>query len=316
MALLVVSAVCVVGFGAAGPGCAPRPPGPEGEAPLEGETPPAEGENAAREGEAPLNEGEPHPEGALPAEGESIPAEGAADTVLPPGDCTYEVVHAYAHDPDAFTQGLAYDRGRLYEGTGLHGESELRLVELETGAVLQRASLDRTYFGEGISVLGERIVQLTWRQGLGFVYDRSTLVPYDEFTYDTEGWGLTHDGTRLIMSDGTATLYFMDPDSFAVLSTVSVHQNGAPVTRLNELEYVEGEVLANVWRTDKIVRIDPATGAVIAWIHLDGLAREANVTARDAVLNGIAFDSEGKRLFVTGKRWPKLFEIRLRRRTN
>ncbi len=303
-------AVCLVltvlfALGTTAPGCRQNPPPT-----TEGEVA-AEGEHLPAEGEAHVEEGEAAPEGELAAEGEVVPNEGEPAPVLPDGDCTYEVVHSYPHDANAFTQGLVWDEGRLYEGTGLYGQSELRRVELETGAVLDSVTLSRHYFGEGITILDERVLQLTWRHGVGFVYDKSTLTAYDQFAYNTEGWGLTHDGQHLIMSDGTATLYFLDPDSYQVLSSVSVHQNGAPVVRLNELEYVEGEVLANVWQTDRIVRINPETGAVIAWIYLDGLAAQAGVSGRDAVLNGIACDAASGRLFVTGKLWPRLFEIRL-----
>lgn len=311
-------ALCLIGLvilalGTAAPGCGKQPP-PE---PLQSEGEhTADGEAQPTEGEAPAQEGQAQTEGEVPPEGEPQPPEGESASVLCPGDCTYEIVRTYPHDANAFTQGLVYDEGRLYEGTGLYGQSDLRVVDLETGEILQRVPLERTYFGEGIALFQERIIQLTWRQGVGFVYDKSTLTAYDHFAYDTEGWGLTHDGAHLIMSDGTSTLYYRDPISYAVVGTLQVQDNGAPVHRLNELEYVDGEILANVWRTDKIVRVHPTTGDVMGWIHLNGLAEEAGITSADAVLNGIAYDPDGKRLFVTGKLWPRLFEIRLLPLTN
>lgn len=222
----------------------------------------------------------------------------------------YDVVARYPHDPGAFTQGLVLEEGVLFEGTGLYGESSLRRVDRTTGAVLQRHDLAPNLFGEGVTVFEDRILQLTWQAGTGFVYDRDTFQPEREFSYETEGWGLTHDGTRLIMSDGTARLYFLDPEELDVVADVAVRWEGDPVERLNELEYIEGHVFANVWLTDRIAVIDPATGDVVSWLDLEGLlpAEERN----DAdVLNGIAFDPETGHLLVTGKLWPRLFEIEL-----
>jgi glutamine cyclotransferase len=224
---------------------------------------------------------------------------------------THTVVHAYPHDPDAFTQGLIFETGVLYEGTGLWGRSSLRKVDLETGSVLQIYELPDQYFGEGVTVYGDRIVQLTWRSHVGFVYDKDSFTLLQTFDYPTEGWGITHDGERLIMSDGTSTLYFLDPETFDTIDQVEVYDNDGPVVRLNELEYVQGEVYANVWQTDRIARIDPHTGRVVGWINLEGLLSQEDLSQPVDVLNGIAYDVGSDRLFVTGKLWPKLFEIEL-----
>lgn len=223
----------------------------------------------------------------------------------------YAVVRTYPHDPTAFTQGLQYLDGVLYEGTGLYGRSSVRKVRLETGEVLQRHDLAAPYFGEGIAIWGAALYQLTWRSGVAFVYDRETLALRRTFRYSGEGWGLTHDGRLLIMSDGSDRLRLLDPPTFAERGRVPVTAAGTPVARLNELEYVRGEILANVWQTDYVARIDPATGHVRGWIDLRGLLTPEEA-ARADVLNGIAYDAGGDRLFVTGKLWPKLFEIRLR----
>ena len=223
----------------------------------------------------------------------------------------YEVVNAYPHDEGAFTQGLAFDNGYLYEGTGLQGRSSLRRVALETGEVLESTSLRGDLFGEGITMCGDRIVQLTWKAGVGLVYDEKDLGLLREFTYDTEGWGVTYDGSRLIMSDGTSTLYFLDPETFVMDGRVEVHDRGAAVGGLNELEFIDGQVYANVWQTERIVIIDPANGRVTGWLDLSGLLASRPTTGRVDVLNGIAWDAANDRLFVTGKLWPWLFEIRL-----
>lgn len=223
----------------------------------------------------------------------------------------YEVVAAYPHDPLAWTQGLVLHDGVLYESTGLRGRSSLRRVDLETGAVLERVPLDPALFGEGMTVWKERIVQLTWTSGRGLVYDRRRLEPVDSFTYRTEGWGLTHDGRDLLMTDGSDALIRRDPDTYERLGQVRVTDaDGAPVRRLNELEYVEGRVLANVWLTDRIAVIDPTTGQVDAWIDLSGLLSPDQSAGAD-VLNGIAYDPERRELLVTGKLWPRLYRIRL-----
>jgi glutamine cyclotransferase len=219
------------------------------------------------------------------------------------------VVETYPHDPQAWTQGLVYREGVLYEGTGLRGRSSLRVVELETGKVLQLEPLPDAYFGEGIAVLGDRIYQLTWQSNVGFIYELETREQVGQFGYPTEGWGLTHDGTQLIMSDGTATLHFLDPADMSEVRQVIVRDAREPVFSLNELEYVRGEVWANVWTTDYVVRIDPQEGTVVGWIDLSGLLSPEDVTGQVDVLNGIAYDENGDRIFVTGKLWPKLFEI-------
>lgn len=222
----------------------------------------------------------------------------------------YQVVAEYPHDPGAFTQGLVLRNGELFEGTGLEGESTLRRVDLESGDVLQMRELDEEYFGEGISILNGRIYQLTWQSGVAFVYDAETFELLKIFSYDGEGWGLTTDGQRLIMSDGTDTLVFRDPETFDVTGEIDVRDSGTPVANLNELEYVEGEVWANVWQTDRVARIDPGSGQVVGWVDLSGLLSEEERETYDVdVLNGIAYDSESERIFVTGKLWPKLFEI-------
>ncbi|GAB4535354.1 MAG: glutaminyl-peptide cyclotransferase [Anaerolineae bacterium] len=225
---------------------------------------------------------------------------------------TYRIVNTYPHDPAAFTQGLVFEEGGLlYEGTGLRGRSTLRKVELETGKVLKLRRLPPHLFGEGVAVLGDRIYQLTWQAHIGFVYDRESFELLAEFHYPTEGWGLTHDGQRLIMSDGTSTLHFLDPETIEETGQVQVYDDLGPVVRLNELEYVRGEVYANVWKTDRIARIDPQTGRVTGWIDLTGLLSQEDRSLPVDVLNGIAYDAQHDRLFVTGKLWPRLFEIEL-----
>lgn len=223
----------------------------------------------------------------------------------------YEVVAVYPHDPNAFTQGLLFDEGSLYEGTGLYGESTLRRVELATGKVEQQIELAEQFFGEGITIVGNRLYQLTWREGRGFIYDKASFTLESEFTYPTEGWGLTYDGEALLMSDGSAQLFRLDPTTLALLSTITVQDAQGPVVRLNELEYINGVIYANIWQTDRIAQIDPATGYVIGWIDLTGLLPDADRTSSTDVLNGIAYLPTEDRLFVTGKKWPKLFEIRL-----
>jgi glutamine cyclotransferase len=223
----------------------------------------------------------------------------------------YEIVRAYPHDPKAFTQGLIYRDGVLFESTGRHGESTLRRVELATGKVLRQRRLDDRYFAEGLTDWGDRLLQLTWDTGIGFVYDRESFTPRSTFSYTGPGWGLTHDGRRLILSDGTPRLRFLDPETFREIGGVDVRDGARPLDMLNELEFIDGRVYANVWHTDRIAVIDPADGVVTAWIDFGGL-RPAAARDPEAVLNGIAFDAAGKRLFVTGKWWPNLFEVRVR----
>ena len=224
---------------------------------------------------------------------------------------TYNIVNTYPHDRNAFTEGLVFEDGVLYEGTGLYGQSSLRRVELESGDVLQIRELSSEFFGEGITIYGDKIIQLTWKSHIGFVYAKNSFELLQEFDYTTEGWGITYDGTRLIMSDGTSTLHFLDPQTFEEIGQLEVVDNNGPVTRLNELEYVQGEIYANVWQTDRIAIITPKTGRVVGWVDLEGLLTAEDLSEPVDVLNGIAYDAETGRLFVTGKLWPKLFEIEL-----
>lgn len=224
----------------------------------------------------------------------------------------FEIVHTYPHDPNAFTQGLIYVDGHLYESTGLKGKSSLRMVDLTSGQVLQKHDLPAAYFGEGLTDWGSNLIQLTWTTHLGFVYDRFSFSVLRTFSFDGEGWGLTHDEWQLILSDGTPNLRFLDPKSFRVVRRLRVtDESGHAVDNLNELEYVHGEIYANVWHTDQIVRISPDTGKILGRIDLSGLLDKRALNDGDAVLNGIAYDPAGDRLFVTGKLWPKLFEIRV-----
>lgn len=224
---------------------------------------------------------------------------------------TYSIVRSYPHDRGAFTQGLIVGNGFFYEGTGLNGRSGLRKIKIETGEVLQTRPLSQEYFGEGITEWKGSIVQLTWQNGIGFVYDMATFDRTRTWTYKGEGWGLTHDGARLIMSDGTAQLRFLDPATFKETGRVTVRDQRGPVQSLNELEYVKGEIFANIWQTDRIARISPRDGRVLGWIDLSGLLSAAERGTPDAVLNGIAYDEAADRLFVTGKLWPRVFEIKL-----
>jgi glutamine cyclotransferase len=222
---------------------------------------------------------------------------------------TYDVVAVYPHDKNAFTQGLVIENGVLYESTGLYGNSTLRRVELETGKILQTYALPNQFFGEGITIFDDTIIQLTWQSHRGFVYDKHSFELLREFTYPTEGWGITNNGTTLIMSDGTATLDFLDPETFEKVGQIEVHDAG-PVTNLNELEYIHGQVYANILGEEKIAVINPQTGQVNEWIDLKGINNQEN-QGTERVLNGIAYDIEGDRLFVTGKMWSQLFQIRL-----
>lgn len=223
----------------------------------------------------------------------------------------FRVVKAFPHDRGAYCQGLAIDEGTILEGTGQHGRSSLRRVEIDTGRVLKQHDLHESHFGEGVTVMGDRIYQLTWRNRICLVYDRETFREVKRFRYEGEGWGLTHDGTHLIMSDGTSALRFIDPENFQVVRRVWVRSAGRSVTRLNELEFVEGEIFANVWHQDYIVRINPASGEVVGWINLTDLYPRRQRRHREHVLNGIAYDADAERLFVTGKNWPKLYEIEI-----
>jgi glutamine cyclotransferase len=225
---------------------------------------------------------------------------------------TFKVIHTYPHDANAFTQGLIYQDGHLYESTGLTGKSSVRIVDLTSGRVLKQYDLAGKYFGEGLTNWGNELIQLTWQAQLGFVYDRATLAWKKSFSYKGEGWGLTHDDQQLILSDGTPELRFLDPQSFAEKRRVTVtDEKGQPVLNLNELEYIHGEIYANIWQTDEIIRISPQTGKVVGRIDLTGLIDKSELASSDAVLNGVAYDAKTDRLFVTGKLWPKLFEIKV-----
>lgn len=226
-----------------------------------------------------------------------------------------EVVAAFPHDSRAFCQGLLYADDKLYESTGQYGSSSLRQVELITGKVLLQSNLRQDYFGEGIAVWDDAILQLTWQNRVGLVFDRASLTYRKSFTYSDEGWGLTQDGKKLYLSDGTSLIRILDPATFRVAGTIRVLDHGRAVPKINELEYVEGEIYANVWQTDRIVRISPQTGEVLGWIDASGLRdrlpKTETTEREDAVLNGIAYDAASKRLFVTGKLWPRLFEVRV-----
>ena len=219
-------------------------------------------------------------------------------------------VRSYPHDPHAFTQGLEYYCGYLYESTGLAGQSTLRKVALQTGQVIQQISLPSQYFGEGLTIFHERIYQLTWLSKKGFVYDLRTFRQIGEFPYDTQGWGLTHDDNSLIMSDGTNKIRYLDPVSFAVTRTIEVYAEGQAIVNLNELEYVKGEILANIWHSPRIARINARSGQLVAWIDLASMVSKEQ-HSDEAVLNGIAYDPSGDRLFVTGKNWSRLFETKV-----
>jgi glutaminyl-peptide cyclotransferase len=233
------------------------------------------------------------------AAGREVPTEG------------YRIAHVYPHDASAFTQGLVFVNGMLYESTGLFGQSSLRMVDLASGHTLQQHDLPAKYFGEGLTDWQSQLIQLTWQSHLAYVYDRFSFRPLRTFTYPWEGWGLTHDSRHLILSDGTAVLHLLDPASFKAVGNIKVTADGQPVQELNELEYIHGEIYANIFETDRIVRISPATGKVAAWIDLSGLRPASLEQNGNAVLNGIAYDSEHDRLYVTGKLWPNLFEIQL-----
>lgn len=252
----------------------------------------------------------------------SVQCNRSANTSAPPKDPAengvvanygYQIVNVWPHDPSAFTQGLVFLDGKLLESTGQEGSSSLRSVELETGKVLKKVDVPIPYFAEGIALLNNKIYQLTWQHRVGFIYDPQTFQKIGEFNYSGEGWGLTTDGKSLILSDGSNRLRFIDPSSFQVSKTIAVLDGKKPIGQLNELEYVNGEIYANVWHEDRIAAIDPETGRVKAWIDLAGLLPAGDVQDPEAVLNGIAFDQTGNRLFVTGKLWPRLFEIKIKK---
>lgn len=230
---------------------------------------------------------------------------------IKPKQYTYRVIKTYPHDPDAYTQGLFYKDGFLYEGTGQKGASTVRKVELETGKVLQSINIEDKHFGEGITLFNDKIYQLTWTSQIGFVYDFSTFKQIRSFSYSTQGWGLTNDDKELIMSDGSNIIHFMEPDNFAELHRIEVYNDKEAVEELNELELINGDIFANVYQTDLVVIIDPKTGGVKGVIDFKGLLKSSDRTGSEDVLNGVAWDEAGKRLFVTGKLWPKLYQVQL-----
>jgi glutamine cyclotransferase len=245
------------------------------------------------------------PQAAQPQAAPSQPAEAGSRTKR----VGYRVLNSYPHDATAFTQGLLWHDGGFYESTGLEGRSSVRRVEFPSGRVLQQTAVPPPLFAEGLALVGERLVQLTWKSRRGLVYDRKSLKPLSYFTYETEGWGLAYDGKNLIMSDGSDTLTYLDSKSYQPVRRLRVTLDGEPLDNLNELEWIEGEVWANVWQTDLVARIDPATGRVNSIIDLSGLLPSAQRNGKEDVLNGIAYDPKKKRIFVTGKLWPRLFEI-------
>lgn len=226
----------------------------------------------------------------------------------------YEIVGNYPHDPTAFLQGLLWYDGAFYESTGSHGTgfSTLRRLEFPSGKILQSVKLATEYFGEGLTLVDNRLIQITWESKRGFVYDRDTFRLLREFSYDTEGWGITYDGKNLVMSDGSNVLTYLDPQTFEPVRKVSVTMNGRSVYEINELEFIEGEIWANVWHTDMILRIDPATGRVNSFLNLKGILPQEMRTDPEAVLNGIAYDAKDKRIFISGKLWPRIYEIKLK----
>ncbi len=233
----------------------------------------------------------------------------AAEQTTPVYD--YQVINRYVHDPNAFTQGLVFYNERLYESTGLYGESTLREVDPKSGRVVRGLKLPDKVFGEGLTRWGDSLIQLSWRAGTAFVFDLKTLSFVKQFRYSTEGWGLTHNARYLIMSDGSDRLYFRDPETFNVLHTLNVTDQGVPVEKINELEYVSGYIYANVWMQDRIAKISASTGEVLAWVDLEGLRPFVTKSQPGHVLNGIAYNIQTGHFYVTGKKWPVLYEIKI-----
>jgi glutaminyl-peptide cyclotransferase len=240
----------------------------------------------------------------------STPVESNAE----PTSYTYEIVNTYPHDPQAFTQGLVFADGIFYESTGLNGESSLRKVEVTTGKVIKKVTVPAQYFAEGLALFQGQLFQLTWQDHKGFIYDHNSFAPQGEFQYTGEGWGLTNDGKSLILSDGTDQIRFLDPANFKEQRSITVKAQKEPIDEINELEYVKGEIFANVWQENVILRIDPANGKVKGTIDLRGILKPEDRHGETDVLNGIAYDAEKDRLFITGKKWPKLFEIKLKKK--
>ena len=223
---------------------------------------------------------------------------------------SYNIINTYPHDVGAFTEGLVYESGFLYESTGKINESTLRKVDLQTGEILKLHKLDENYFGEGITLYDNKIFQLTWKSNVGFIYDKDSFNLINKFYYNTEGWGITHNDENLIMSDGTDEIYFLNPKNFKKVYSIKVHDEFRPVTKLNELEFIQGEIYANVWKRNKIARICPHSGKITGWIELKGLLSPKEYK-NAGTLNGITYDKQNNRIFVTGKMWPKIFEIKL-----
>ncbi|GCD12351.1 glutaminyl-peptide cyclotransferase [Clostridium tagluense] len=223
---------------------------------------------------------------------------------------SYDIINTYPHDVSSFTQGLVYECGYLYESTGKYNESTLRKVELQTGEILKLHKLHENYFGEGITLYHDKIFQLTWKSKVGFIYDKDNFNLINKFYYNTEGWGITNNDEHLIMSDGTDEILFLNPKNFKKVYSIKVHDEFKPITRLNELEFIKGEIYANIWKSDKIARICPYSGKITGWIDLKGLLSPKEYK-NAGTMNGIAYDSENNRFFVTGKMWPKVFEIKI-----
>jgi glutamine cyclotransferase len=259
-------------------------------------------------------EAEPGGQKAATQHGNAVRTPPASATATTPQEIptySYKIKNSWPHDKHAYTQGLIFLDGILWESTGQYGASSLRKVELKTGKVIKQISVPKNYFAEGMTVFHNKVFQLTWQEQKGFIYDPATFQKQGEFSYTGEGWGLTHNGESLIMSDGSDQIRFLDPSTLQTTHTISVTDRGAPVDQLNELEYIDGEIYANIYMTDRIARIEPKTGKVVAWIDLTGILASKDRTGGEDVLNGIAYDETGKRLFVTGKMWPKLFEIEI-----
>lgn len=245
------------------------------------------------------------PAGAISNQASAVPDNRARQV-------SYEVVNSYPHDPTSFTQGILWADGGFYESTGLYGQSKLRRLEFPSGKVLKQISLDPELFGEGLALIDTRLIQLTWKSHRGLVYEKDGFRLLQEFNYDTEGWGLTFDGKNLILSDGSSNLFYLDAQTFKPIRKLAITMNGQPVPELNELEFIDGEIWANVWQTDLILRINPSTGQVTSFLNLKQILSPSDRKGSENVLNGIAYDPEQKRIFITGKLWPRVFEIKLK----
>jgi glutamine cyclotransferase len=251
-------------------------------------------------------------------EEEKLPPPPTTTTQPPPAPSiptyTYEVVATYPHDVKSFTEGFQFDGGFIYEGTGMEARSYIRKYDLKSGKVIKEVKLPDYYFGEGIILLGGKIYELTYTSQIGFIYDAKTFAKIDSFTYQGEGWGMTTDGTNLIFSNGSNKLQYLDPNNHQVVKTLEVFEGENPLMQINELEYIKGQIFANIWRADRIVIIDPASGKVTGTIDMRGLLSPSEQTRETDVLNGIAYDAKNDRIFVTGKNWPKIFEIKIKKK--